>query len=130
LYLVGRLDACIRTPEWAFVPVDHKWKGTTPVLVDEAYVLQLDTYGLLLEKNGYISAGFGLLDYFLPSGGNIEGGLKVSTQVVRVTTDGERAMQRMVRAKEVLELDVPPDPSIDCHYCGWLDVANRELASR
>jgi hypothetical protein len=119
LYLVGRLDACIRNPVGFFVPVDHKWKGSPPEAVDDAYVLQLDAYDLLLEKNGYPAAGFGILDYYVPLGETVDTNIHLETTIRRVETSGERALSWMLRARDVLELTEVPDASPDCEYCFW-----------
>jgi len=122
LNLVGRLDACIRTEQFLHVPVDHKCRGSRPVDLTDAYVLQLDTYELLLEKNGYPTAGFGYLGYYILGDNNLEMGIDVTVEIRRVDTDAQRALDWLLRARYVLDLDIPPEPSVDCEYCCWFST--------
>ena len=129
LTLVGRLDGCVRTEAYLHAPVDHKCLGSPPVAVNEGYVLQLDTYELLLEKNEYPTAGFGYLDYYIVREGTSEAGIQLDVEVRRVQTDSRRALDRLVQARCVLDSGTPPPPSPDCDHCYWASrVAEFESA--
>jgi hypothetical protein len=129
LYLVGRVDACLRTAEFLHVPVDHKCRGSSPVEVNESYALQLDVYDLLLEKNGYPTAGYGFLDYYIISGdvesGMASEGISLSVEVHRLKTDSGRALEWLLRAKYVLDGDRAPEPSPDCEFCDWARLVSQ-----
>jgi len=120
LYLTGKPDACLKIDGRSFAPVDHKSRGSRPRRVTSAYVLQLDVYQLLFEKNGYPSAGYGVLNYFIPEKCDLGNGLALTIDVSLVNTSTDRALEWMVRAREVLEMDQPPAASGACPFCGWL----------
>lgn len=123
LYLAGRLDACVRLESGLYAPVDHKTGGSLPKEIHPAYQLQLDAYHLLLERNGYSAAGVGFLIYYVPDGCQMDAGLSVEVGVERVDTDEGRALARMAKAREVLDLRKPPEPSIACEFCTWARLA-------
>lgn len=116
LCLVGRLDACVRTDIGFFAPIDHKTKGTEPSFVEDGYLLQLDMYALLLEKNGYPSAGVGYLDFYIPSG-RLDSGLSLKVVVLEAETKTERAKEWLLQARSVLDQSEPPKRTADCEYC-------------
>jgi len=124
LYLTGRLDACLKIDGRSFAPVDHKSRGSHPRRISSAYLLQLDLYQLLLEKNGYPSAGYGVLNYYIPDKCDLSKGLALTVEVSLVNTSTDRALDWLVRAREVLEMEDPPAPSDLCLFCRWLVQVN------
>ena len=122
--LVGRLDACVRTGIGFFAPIDHKTRGTEPTFVEDGYLLQLDTYDLLLEKNGYPPAGVGYLDFYIPSG-RLDSGLSLKVVVLEAETKAERAKEWLLKARSILDQSEPPKPTPDCEYCTWASLTAR-----
>src|SRR5262249_48928015 len=118
LYLTGKPDACLKIDGRTFAPVDHKSRGSRPRRVNSACLLQLDVYQLLFEKNGYPSAGYGVLNYFIPEKGDLTKGIALTVDVSLVNTSTDRALGWMVRAREVLDMREPP-PSPACLFCRW-----------
>lgn len=119
LYIVGRLDACLRLDNGGHVPVDHKSRGTKPDCAHQAYQLQLDVYHLILERNGYAPAGYGILLYYVPEFGPLDFGVTISVFETWVETNGDRALAWVERARSVLDQVSPPPASEDCDFCRW-----------
>jgi len=119
LYVVGRLDACLRVDSGRHIPVDHKSRGSQPNGTHDAYQLQLDVYHLLLGRNGYSMAGFGLLIYYIPEAGELDAGTPWAVDIQRVETDPPRALVWVAKARDMLELARPPEPSPCCEFCRW-----------
>lgn len=119
LSVSGRLDACLRVEAELFVPVDHKGRGYPPNGTHEAYQLQLDVYDLLLGRNGYPTAGYGLLVYYIIQQGDPDIGLPLDIEIQKVETDARRALAWMEKAASVLALGDPPEPSPGCAFCNW-----------
>ena len=63
--LFGALDDCM-VFNGKYVPLDYKTRGSEPKDGDSEkyYQTQLDSYALLLESNGYETAGFAYLVYY------------------------------------------------------------------
>ena len=122
LWLSGRLDAAVSIAG-IVVPVDHKARGYPPNQIHEAYVLQLDVYELLLAGNGYPTGGYGLLVYHVLEGPEHPDiglhGLPLAIAVEAVATDVERAKGWLCVARQVLDLEDPPDPAPSCEFCAW-----------
>jgi len=117
LTLVDRLDECLEADGGLFAPIDHKTRGRPPMGVCAADQLQLDVYTLLLAENGCSLAGYGVLVYYIPVDGELHKGIPFQVYVHKVDTDAERARIWLRRARAVLDLPDPPEPSADCAYC-------------
>lgn len=117
LTLVDKLDECLEVDDGLFAPIDHKTRGLVPNGVEDADRLQLDVYTLLLAENGYSVAGYGVLVYYVPVDGELHQGFPFQVYVRKVDTDVERAKTWLRRARAVLDLPRPPEPSPDCAYC-------------
>lgn len=119
--LVGKLDECLVTNERKFTPVDHKTASSDPNEREliPAYQTQLDTYALLLERNGHPTSGIGHLIYFYPSEGNdLHHGFPMQVTVKTLKTNPQRALTEMMKAIKILEGKMPR-PSKDCPFCNW-----------
>lgn len=82
---------------------------------------------LLLEQNGYPSAGVGYLDFYIPSG-RLDSSLSLKVVVLEAKTKAERAKEWLLQARSVLDQSEPPQPTPDCKYCTWASLIARELA--
>jgi hypothetical protein len=118
LTLVDRLDECLEVDGGLFAPIGHRTRGWAPNGVQDADRLQLDVYALLLAENGYSLAGYGVLVYYVPVDGELHKGFPFQVHVHEVDTDAGRARAWLRRARAVLDLAHPPEPSPDCPYCG------------
>ncbi|MGA9350605.1 MAG: PD-(D/E)XK nuclease family protein [Anaerolineae bacterium] len=117
LTLVDRLHECLELDGGLFAPIDHKTQGLAPHGVQEAERLQLDLYTLLLAESGYSVADYGILVYYVPVDGELHEGFPFKVHVHKADTDAERARTWLRRARAVLDLADPPEPSPDCPYC-------------
>jgi len=55
--------------------------------------------------------------YYIPVDGELHKGIPFQVYVHKVDTDAERARIWLRRARAVLDLADPPEPSADCAYC-------------
>lgn len=125
LTLVGKPDECLEVEGGLVAPLDHKMWGRAPNGVEAADRLQLDVYTLLLAENGYSVADYGILVYYVPVDGELHQGFPFKVYVRKLYTDPERARTWLRRARAVLDLPDPPEPSPDCAYCDRALLAGR-----
>lgn len=119
--LVGKLDECLVTNNGTYTPVDHKTASSDPNEREliPAYQTQLDTYALLLEKNGHPSSGIGHLIYFYPNHGKeLHRGFPMQVTVKTLKTNPQSALTELLKAIKILEGKMPR-PSEDCPFCNW-----------
>jgi hypothetical protein len=117
LTLLGKLDECLEVDGGFFAPLKQRMRGWAPNGVQDADRLRLDVCTLLLAENGYSLAGYGILVYYVPVDGELHQGLPFQVYVRKVDTDAGRVRTWLRRAREVLDLPDPPEPSPDCAYC-------------
>jgi len=117
--LFGALDDCMRINE-QYVPLDYKTRGSKPNDGDSEkyYQTQLDTYGLLLEANGYPSANYGYLVYYYPEKVSRDGMVKFNVKSVELNVNIERVKKLFVEAVKTLRGPLPKKHSA-CEYCNW-----------
>jgi len=118
--LFGALDDCLVDGDY-YIPLDYKTRGSAPNDGDSEkyYQTQLDTYALLLNKNGYKTRNFAYLIYYYPEEIKENGIAKFSIEVVKVNTDLARAQKTFEEAVDLLKGPIPKRHS-DCEYCCWV----------
>ncbi len=128
LRLLGKLDECLVDGEGKYYPLDHKTRGFAPGEDTlKFYKLQMNIYTLLLEKNGFPTAGKGYLVFYYPEGievpeweDRLSGEVfQFAFKVKEIDTSLEEATQVIWRAIRILRRDTPPNPSPGCAYCNW-----------
>jgi hypothetical protein len=121
LVLSGMLDDLL-VKEGAYIPFDYKTKGS-PTNEEDAtkyYQTQLDCYALMLEGNGFKTAGYGFLLYYSPKEVGENGRVSFEIQPIRIGTDTARAKDLFRRALAILTSPAP-EAAPKCEYCGWLE---------
>ncbi len=119
--LSGMLDDLL-VKDGVYIPFDYKTKGS-PTNEEDAtkyYQTQLDCYALMLEGNGFKTAGYGFLLYYSPKAVGENGQVSFAIQPIRIETNTERAKDLIHQALSILTGSAPKaDPG--CEYCGWLE---------
>ncbi len=116
--LMGALDECLVNGE-TYIPLDFKTRGFD--LKEDStdyYQNQLDTYCLLLEKNGFKQPGFAYLVYFIPEKYEGQGITKFKIEIKKVKTSPERALKIFREAVRLLKSQKPQAHS-KCEFCSW-----------
>jgi len=118
--LFGALDDCLIDEDY-YIPLDYKTRGSAPKDGDSQkyYQTQLDTYALLLDKNGYKVRDFAFLVYYYPEKVGEDGVVKFNIKPVEVKTDLKRAEKTFQDAVNLLKGPIPKHHS-DCEYCCWI----------
>ncbi len=120
--LIGALDDCLVEEvdgELIFMPLDYKTRGFD--LKDDSqdyYQHQLDLYTLMLERNGYKTAGIAYLIYYIPK--KLKAGNLVEFEIVahQMTTNINNARLLIKQALDILNGPLPPHQA-DCDFCRW-----------
>ena len=117
--LTGALDDCLMDDGY-FIPLDYKTRGAAPKegASEQYYQTQLDTYVLLLQKNGYQTREFAYLVYYYPDKITASHSVKFNVDVVRIETDGQRAYKIFSDAVQCLKGPIPQSHT-DCGFCAW-----------
>lgn len=118
--LFGALDDCL-IKDGEYIPLDYKTKGSAPRNGDSEryYQLQLDTYALLLLKNGYTPKNYAYLVYYYPQNVSSNGVVTFAVEPVKVATSTSRAQKTFEDAIALLKGPIPKHHS-DCEYCSWV----------
>jgi len=121
--LMGAVDDVLEKDKQV-IPFDYKTKGSPTTLEDakKYYQHQLDIYALLLDANGYKTAGFSFLLYYSPGRCQEKGNVKFDVKPIRLETDIHRARKLFRDALELLKGDLP-GAAPNCEYCAWLRKA-------
>lgn len=114
--LKGLLDDCV-VQGGAYIPLDYKTKGFAPR--EDAHKWnqhQLDIYTLLLEANGYRTAGHGYLVFYHPLSAHEGGRVQFAITPRKVPTDRAAALRLF---EEAVGLIRGPEPAMrtGCEYC-------------
>jgi len=119
--LFGALDDCLFDGEY-YIPLDYKTRGTPPKegASERYYQVQLDTYSLLLAKNGFATRDFAYLVYYYPKEVREGGVVQFTTKPVKVATNLVRAEKIFRDAVELLKGPIPKKHST-CEYCCWVN---------
>lgn len=118
--LSGALDDLLVKDD-LYIPFDYKTKGS-PTTVEDAqkyYQNQLDCYALMLDSNGFKSAGFGFLLYYSPKLVTENGSVAFQTQPIKIETKVERAKATTARAINLMKGPIPA-VNFNCEYCAWI----------
>ena len=97
------------------IVLDYKTRGY-PLKEDTAAFSQnqLDIYNFLLRKNGYETEDYGFLLFYVPREVLGNGDFVFDVELVKMSTDCERAEEIWVRALELLDGECPSDK---CEWC-------------
>ena len=117
--LFGALDDCL-VDDGMYMPLDYKTRGYD-LNKDSAeyYKLQINSYALLLEKNGYKIGPFGYLVFYIPRKVSSEGRVTFSVEVVKVEAEPAKAATVFEEAVKALRKPIP-SAHTECDYCSWL----------
>ncbi len=117
--LMGLLDDCL-VQEDRYLPLDYKTRGY-PVKEDTPsyYQDQLNIYTLLLQENGYQTAGCAYLVFYHPLEQNDGGRITFHMHPVKVDTDPERARKIFREAVDLLSKRSCPSADSECGFCEW-----------
>ncbi len=119
--LRGGVDDLMRNSEGEIVVLDYKTRGYPPKEENGApdyYARQVNLYNLILRKNGYSTADYGLILYFYPDGFEESGDFVFHTEVRRVEVDICEAKDMVRDAVETLDGGIPEHDE-DCEYSEW-----------
>lgn len=123
--LFGALDDCLveeSSDGDLFIPLDYKTRGWPRKEDSHSYYQnQLDTYTLLLQKNGLKTKDIAYLVFYHPLE-HREGGLvRFQIEPVEVKTDPEHAYKVFRDAVSLLQQSKPPASHSDCEFCGYVE---------
>lgn len=119
--LYGRPDEYLELPDKLVAALDHKTRASEPKELLQVYQNQLDIYDLLLEENGYPSAGKAYLVYYYPGVGELHEGVPFGTTIKEIKTNKTAARELFHKAIELLEQAGPPRSQAECEFCDWVD---------
>jgi hypothetical protein len=127
LKITGRLDECLQLEDGSLVPLDHKTRASLPEnqkYSQNYYQTQMDTYTLLLQKNGHLTKNLAYIVYYSPRSGELHNGIPFAVGVHQIETFPERTFQLYQRAKSCLDGEIP-DSSANCEFCRWSRAASQ-----
>lgn len=127
LKITGRLDECLQLKDGSLVPLDHKTRASLPEnqkYSQNYYQTQMDTYTLLLQKNGHLTRNLAYIVYYSPRPGELHQGIPFAVEVHQIETYPERTFQLYQRAKSCLDGEIP-DSSDNCEFCRWSRAASQ-----
>ena len=127
IIFTGRLDEALIIDNEYHVPLDHKTRASPPQRIHDAYQLQMDSYSLLLQKNGFKILDIAYLAYFTPLEGELHKGFPFALDLKEVKTSPQRAQDFMNRAKDVLLLEDIPQASPICEFCNYINHLSENL---
>jgi hypothetical protein len=119
--LSGALDDCL-VDDGLYIPLDYKTRGFE--LKEDStgyYQTQLDCYCLMLESSGFGTAGIAYLVYYWPEEVSENGMVRFNVRTIEMKTDSAAAKRLFEEAVHLLRLDIPPQPSAECEYCGHIE---------
>ncbi len=127
LKITGRLDDCLQIEDGSLVPLDHKTRASlpdNPAYSQNYYQTQMDTYSLLLQKNGHLTKNLAYIVYYSPQPGELHNGIPFAVEVHQIRTYPDRTHGLYKKAKICLENEIPA-PSESCEFCKWKAQADR-----
>lgn len=119
--LRGGVDDLLRNENGDIVVLDYKTRGYPPKGENGApdyYERQVNLYNLILRKNGYSTADYGLILYFYPDQFTEEGDFQFETELRKTPVDISKAKEMVRSAAETLEGPIPEHDD-ECGYCDW-----------
>ena len=125
---VGKLDEALILDGEFYAPLDHKTRASPALNVHEAYQLQMDSYDLLLQRNGFKTKNIAYLAYFTPQpGGELHQGFPFALDLKEVKTSPQRASQFIDKAKDILMAEDIPAASSNCQFCNYINQLGEKL---
>jgi CRISPR/Cas system-associated exonuclease Cas4 (RecB family) len=127
IVLVGVPDHVYEWSDGSVSPVDYKTArfSNGQDALKPLYEAQLDAYSFLLEVKCRLTSDRGALVYFEPKGEAVTLTKEGFTQpwivhVVGIEVSGERTKELLARARDIYDLDIPPDSRAECPDCDLL----------
>src|SRR3989344_2183455 len=117
----GKLDECLVDGQGRFLPFDFKTKGDVPR--EDAfkyYVTQLESYGWLLERNGYPAGQKAYLMYVYPKAVEDNMAVDFGATLQEVAIKPQRITGLLNDAVALLSSPAPPRHSA-CQFCAWVE---------
>jgi len=118
--LRGGVDDLLVDSEGRIVVLDYKTRGYPPKGENGApdyYSRQVNLYNLILRKNGYKTADYGLILYFYPEGFE-DDEFVFQTELRKIRVDTGKAIRMVREAVQTLDGEIPEhDPG--CDYREW-----------
>ena len=117
----GKLDECLVDGQGRFLPFDFKTKGDVPR--EDAfkyYVTQLESYGWLLERNGYPAGQKAYLMYVYPKAVEDNMAVDFGATLQEVAIKPQRITGLLKDAVALLSSPAPPRHSA-CQFCAWVE---------
>lgn len=101
------------------IVLDYKTRGF-PVKEDthEHYIDQLNIYNFLLRKNGYDTADYAYLLFYVPSSVLENGNVVFNTELIKVKIDVNNGEKLFKKAVRLLTNNCPGD---GCEWCGHVE---------
>ncbi len=127
LKITGRLDECLQLEDDYLVPLDHKTRASLPDNQGYSrnyYQTQMDTYTLLLQKQGYLTRNLAYIVYYSPQPGELHKGIPFGIEVHQIETNPDRALRLYTLAKTCLDGEIPMAAG-GCDFCRWLKQADK-----
>ena len=122
--LLGKLDDCLVTDNFTYIPLDHKTRASVAEDIHPAYQLQMELYCMLLEGNGMKTEDIAYLLYYYPLNVNPEegaGNIAFGMDIKKVFVDMKHAMSFVEDAIGCLGKEEIPSPAEECEYCMWVE---------
>jgi len=100
--------------------LDYKTRGY-PLKEDthEHYQTQMDIYNFLLRKNGYDTEDYTYLLFYYPKEVAKTGEVIFDTKLIKMKTSAKRGEKIFKKAIKILEMEEPPEASVDCNFCKY-----------
>ncbi len=127
LKITGKLDECLFLNDGIYIPLDHKTRSSLPNNVEYSqnyYQNQMDTYTLLLQKNGYSTRNQAYIVYYSPATGELHKGVPFEVEVHSIPTNPEKAFWHFKSAKACLDGELP-ESNPKCEFCLWKREASK-----
>lgn len=128
--LWGMMDDCFVDEKGNLIVMDNKTRGfplkeEADEELEDVYRFQLETYALLLAKNGHSVSNIGYLVYYIPEKTDeITDGIRFSAHPVKVELHPGRVLPVFRDAVKVARQAKQPVQHEECEMCHWV----REMA--
>jgi len=120
--LKGSLDNLLVDDKGTLVVLDYKTRGFKPKTGESGsasyYIQQMNTYNLLLRKNGRATADYSFLLFYYPKEVREDGLIEFNAELHKVGVDVKRAERQFSGALRTLYGEKPKS-SKDCSFCAW-----------
>lgn len=115
--LHGALDEVLERDDKLIV-LDYKTRGFPLREVPTYYTLQLETYNLLLRKNGHQTEDYAFLLFYYPEVMEANGVVIFNTQLVKIKTNADNARKTFTAALTLLN-GTKPEKNEKCGFCNY-----------